>query len=156
VTTDVWSFVHHCFNQLICSLPEFLSSNLLLPPVRARSLTLTHNVIIAQAEIQNISADGTISLHTRSLKYGKMENGQYMKVPSGLVRRQPQVSHGDSYDLASMIVKLKLSLHEFLLTIYIFFDFMFNSIMCPCRLDWMLYWGSMVEYGSHVRLCSSY
>jgi exosome complex component RRP4 len=32
-----------------------------------------------------------ISLHTRSLKYGKLENGQLMVVPSALVKRLPQV-----------------------------------------------------------------
>ena len=42
------------------------------------------------AEIQNISAEGVISLHSRSLKYGKLENGQLIIVPCALVRRLPQ------------------------------------------------------------------
>lgn len=42
------------------------------------------------AEIQNINADGVISLHSRSLKYGKLENGQLITVPVSLVRRLPQ------------------------------------------------------------------
>lgn len=42
------------------------------------------------AEIQNISAEGVISLHSRSLKYGKLENGQLLIVPAALVRRLPQ------------------------------------------------------------------
>lgn len=42
------------------------------------------------AEIQNVSSDGMISLHTRSLKYGKLENGQLIIVPANLIRRQPQ------------------------------------------------------------------
>ena len=42
------------------------------------------------AEIQNISGDGMISLHTRSLKYGKIENGQLIVVPSNLIKRLPQ------------------------------------------------------------------
>jgi exosome complex component RRP4 len=42
------------------------------------------------AEIQNINADGTIALHSRSLKYGKLENGQLVVVPAGLVKRLPQ------------------------------------------------------------------
>ena len=45
---------------------------------------------LISAEIQNISSDGTISLHTRSLKYGKLENGQLLIVPSVLVKRLPQ------------------------------------------------------------------
>jgi exosome complex RNA-binding protein Rrp4 len=35
-------------------------------------------------------SDGLISLHTRSLKYGKLENGQLIIVPSSLVKRLPQ------------------------------------------------------------------
>jgi exosome complex component RRP4 len=42
------------------------------------------------AEIQNVSSDGMISLHTRSLKYGKLENGQLVQVPANLMRRLPQ------------------------------------------------------------------
>ncbi len=45
---------------------------------------------LVSAEIQSISSDGTISLHTRSLKYGKLENGQLITVPSALVKRLPQ------------------------------------------------------------------
>ena len=45
---------------------------------------------LISAEIQNIGADGQISLHTRSLKYGKLENGQLIIVPSALVKRLPQ------------------------------------------------------------------
>jgi len=42
------------------------------------------------AEIQNISTEGVISLHTRSLKYGKLENGQLSIVPANLIKRLPQ------------------------------------------------------------------
>ena len=45
---------------------------------------------LISAEIQNIGADGQISLHTRSLKYGKLENGQLIIVPSTLLKRLPQ------------------------------------------------------------------
>lgn len=45
---------------------------------------------LVSAEIQSIGSDGTISLHTRSLKYGKLENGQLATVPSSLVKRLPQ------------------------------------------------------------------
>ena len=49
----------------------------------------TENDLVS-AEIQNIGSDGMISLHTRSLKYGKLENGQLIIVPSSLVKRLPQ------------------------------------------------------------------
>ncbi|KZS94612.1 hypothetical protein SISNIDRAFT_410013 [Sistotremastrum niveocremeum HHB9708] len=39
------------------------------------------------AEIQQIMGDGGSSLHTRSLKYGKLRNGMLEIVPSALVRR---------------------------------------------------------------------
>jgi exosome complex component RRP4 len=45
---------------------------------------------LVSAEVQNISADGMVSLHTRSLKYGKLENGQLVEVPAVLVPRLPQ------------------------------------------------------------------
>ena len=48
--------------------------------LQMRSL-FTENDLIS-AEIQNIGADGLISLHTRSLKYGKLENGLLVVVPS--------------------------------------------------------------------------
>ncbi|TFL01679.1 hypothetical protein BDV98DRAFT_507287 [Pterulicium gracile] len=39
------------------------------------------------AEVQAFFSDGAISLHTRSLKYGKLRNGQLVVVPSALIRR---------------------------------------------------------------------
>lgn len=45
---------------------------------------------LVSAEIQNIGADGTLSLHTRSLRYGKLENGQLIIVPASLMKRLPQ------------------------------------------------------------------
>jgi hypothetical protein len=41
------------------------------------------------AEIQNLNTDGVISLHSRSLKYGKLENGQLIVVAAALVQRLP-------------------------------------------------------------------
>ena len=49
--------------------------------------TLYREDDLISAEIQNISQDGSVSLHTRSLKYGKLENGQFLTVPSELVKR---------------------------------------------------------------------
>jgi exosome complex component RRP4 len=45
---------------------------------------------LISAEIQNIGGEGAISLHTRSLKYGKLENGQLFHVPAALVPRLSQ------------------------------------------------------------------
>ncbi|GLB43384.1 putative exosome complex exonuclease RRP4 N-terminal region [Lyophyllum shimeji] len=39
------------------------------------------------AEVQAFFSDGAMSLHTRSLKYGKLRNGQLVTVPPVLVRR---------------------------------------------------------------------
>lgn len=39
------------------------------------------------AEVQAFFADGAMSLHTRSLRYGKLRNGQLVAVPSVLIRR---------------------------------------------------------------------
>ncbi|KAL5536823.1 RRP4 [Sanghuangporus sanghuang] len=39
------------------------------------------------AEVQAFFADGAMSLHTRSLKYGKLRNGQLITVPPVLIRR---------------------------------------------------------------------
>ena len=45
---------------------------------------------LISAEVQNVSSDGMLSLHTRSLKYGKLENGQLIIVPACLLKRLPQ------------------------------------------------------------------
>ncbi|KZT21199.1 exosome complex exonuclease rrp4 [Neolentinus lepideus HHB14362 ss-1] len=39
------------------------------------------------AEVQAFFSDGAMSLHTRSLKYGKLRNGQLVTIPPILVRR---------------------------------------------------------------------
>ncbi|WWC61648.1 uncharacterized protein I303_104232 [Kwoniella dejecticola CBS 10117] len=39
------------------------------------------------AEVQAFFGDGAMSLHTRSLKYGKLRNGQLLSVPPQLIRR---------------------------------------------------------------------
>jgi len=39
------------------------------------------------AEVQAFFSDGTMSLHTRSLKYGKLRNGQLVTIQPNLVRR---------------------------------------------------------------------
>ncbi|XP_026826202.1 exosome complex component RRP4 isoform X2 [Ooceraea biroi] len=39
------------------------------------------------AEVQSIFADGSLSLHTRVLKYGRLSQGMMLKVPSMLIQR---------------------------------------------------------------------
>ncbi|KAN0064358.1 Exosome complex component rrp4 [Thecaphora frezii] len=39
------------------------------------------------AEVQSVFNDGTVGLHTRSLRYGKLRNGTVKKVEAGRVRR---------------------------------------------------------------------
>ena len=45
---------------------------------------------LVSAEVHAIFADGSLSLHARSLKYGKLENGLFVAVAPGLVRRLKQ------------------------------------------------------------------
>lgn len=50
---------------------------------------------LLNAEVQTIFNNGIASLHTRSLKYGKLRNGFFLKVPSSLIIK----SKNHSYDL---------------------------------------------------------
>jgi len=56
--------------------------------LQMRSLFVENDLI--SAEIQNINSEGVVSLHSRSLKYGKLENGQLIVVPAVLIKRLPQ------------------------------------------------------------------
>jgi exosome complex component RRP4 len=56
--------------------------------LQMRTLFAENDVVCA--EVQNINSDGILSLHSRSMKYGKMENGQLVRVPSSLMKRLPQ------------------------------------------------------------------
>lgn len=50
---------------------------------------------LLNAEVQTIFNNGIASLHTRSLKYGKLRNGIFLRVPSSLIIK----SKNHSYDL---------------------------------------------------------
>ncbi|CAD1811648.1 Exosome complex exonuclease RRP4 N-terminal region family protein [Candida parapsilosis] len=50
---------------------------------------------LLNCEVQTIFNNGIASLHTRSLKYGKLRNGIFLKIPSSLVVK----SKNHSYDL---------------------------------------------------------
>jgi exosome complex component RRP4 len=45
---------------------------------------------LVSAEVQNVLSDGSLSIHARSLRYGKLENGVLITVPSALVKRMKQ------------------------------------------------------------------
>ena len=42
---------------------------------------------LVSAEVQQFFSDGAMAIHTRSARYGKLENGQFVAVPPALVRR---------------------------------------------------------------------
>ncbi len=67
--------------------------------------------VYMQAEIQNIGADGTISLHTRSLKYGKLENGQLVVVSAALIPRLPSVTHTYTHLYIHILICIHTTLH---------------------------------------------
>lgn len=48
---------------------------------------------LLNAEVQSLFQDGSASLHTRSLKYGKLRNGIFLKVPSSLIVRSKNHTH---------------------------------------------------------------
>lgn len=48
---------------------------------------------LVSAEVQNVMSDGTLSLHTRSLKYGKLSQGCMVRVPPALVVRRKNHFH---------------------------------------------------------------
>ncbi|CAK0745730.1 hypothetical protein CVIRNUC_001640 [Coccomyxa viridis] len=43
---------------------------------------------LISAEVQSLHADGSIALHTRSAKYGKLAGGDSVSIPAALVKRQ--------------------------------------------------------------------
>ncbi|GAA5834558.1 hypothetical protein JCM3766R1_003598 [Sporobolomyces carnicolor] len=55
------------------------------------------------AEVQAFFADGAMSLHTRSLKYGKLKNGQLVTVPPALVVRSKSHFHSLPYGVDLII-----------------------------------------------------
>lgn len=48
---------------------------------------------LLNAEVQSLFQDGSASLHTRSLKYGKLRNGQFCQVPCSLIIRSKNHTH---------------------------------------------------------------
>nr|CAG4644941.1 EOG090X09DD [Leptodora kindtii] len=48
---------------------------------------------LISAEVQNIFHDGALSLHTRSMKYGKLSQGCLLKISPSLIKRQKTHFH---------------------------------------------------------------
>lgn len=48
---------------------------------------------LISAEVQAVHGDGSVALHTRSAKYGKLSHGQLVEVPPNLIKRQKQHFH---------------------------------------------------------------
>lgn len=48
---------------------------------------------LLNAEVQSVLKNGSATLHTRSLKYGKLRNGVFVAVPSNLIIRSKQHAH---------------------------------------------------------------
>ncbi|EFA80604.1 Exosome complex exonuclease [Heterostelium album PN500] len=42
---------------------------------------------LVYAEVQAINQDGSVALHTRNQRYGKLQNGTFMSVPPSLIKR---------------------------------------------------------------------
>jgi exosome complex component RRP4 len=63
-----------------------------------RQFYVEHDVL--SAEVQTFFADGAMSLHTRSLKYGKLRTGALVTVAPSLVRRAKQHFHTFAFGVA--------------------------------------------------------
>lgn len=63
-----------------------------------RQFYVEHDVL--SAEVQTFFADGAMSLHTRSLKYGKLRCGTLVTVAPSLVRRAKQHFHTFEFGVA--------------------------------------------------------
>jgi len=48
---------------------------------------------LISAEVQKVMSDGAVSLHTRNTKYGKLLNGQFLRVPANLIKRSKNHFH---------------------------------------------------------------
>jgi exosome complex component RRP4 len=48
---------------------------------------------LISAEVQHVNNDGSLSLHTRSLKYGKLTEGTLIYVPPSLIKRSKNHFH---------------------------------------------------------------
>jgi len=59
--------------------------------LQMRTFFKEHDLI--SAEVQKVMHDGSISLHTRNAKYGKLTSGQFVSVPPMMIKRSKQHFH---------------------------------------------------------------
>ncbi|KYQ92590.1 Exosome complex exonuclease RRP4 [Tieghemostelium lacteum] len=59
--------------------------------LQMRNLFVENDLVYA--EVQQIMGDGSVAIHTRNLKYGKLQNGCFLKVPSNLMKRSKMHFH---------------------------------------------------------------
>eukprot|EP01133_Synstelium_polycarpum_P007965 gene7965-9359_t len=59
--------------------------------LQMRNLFVENDLVYA--EVQSINADGSIAIHTRNQRYGKLQNGHLMRVPPALIKRSKQHFH---------------------------------------------------------------
>ena len=62
-----------------------------LDELNMRSFFVENDLI--SCEVQQFYADGAMALYTRSLKYGKLEGGQFLTVPQSLIKRTKNHFH---------------------------------------------------------------
>lgn len=58
---------------------------------------------LLNAEVQSVFSNGSASLHTRSLKYGKLRNGIFVSVPSSLVVKSKNHSYNVTGDVSVIL-----------------------------------------------------
>ena len=59
---------------------------------------------LISAEVQKLSQTGALSLHTRNLKYGKLSNGQFVRVAPSLIKRCKQHFQHLGEDIAVEVI----------------------------------------------------
>lgn len=58
---------------------------------------------LLNAEVQSVFSNGSASLHTRSLKYGKLRNGIFLSIPSSLIIKSKNHSHNLTGDVSVIL-----------------------------------------------------
>eukprot|EP00755_Sulcionema_specki_P028303 Sspe_Gene.89596::Locus_61341_Transcript_1_1_Confidence_1.000_Length_1075::g.89596::m.89596/K03679/RRP4, EXOSC2; exosome complex component RRP4 len=76
-----------------------------------RSLYQENDVV--SAEVQKVNRDGSVSLHTRSTRYGKLRNGVLVTVPACLIKRLKTHFHDFDFGISALIgVNGRIWLHK--------------------------------------------
>ena len=65
--------------------------------------TLFRENDVLSAEVQKVNKDGSLSLHTRSSRYGKLCGGSLVTVPTALIKRLSSHFHNFSFGIRALI-----------------------------------------------------